>query len=146
MRYLHERVASTEAFKRVIGGTGGNHKSKGQNPFELNKVCFQEFETVFRRRVMKMKTKVRPYTCKRNRWNRYLKLTVFRHRNVNGTLLQQELHSATAITISTQIVINPFHAVDQYTCRPIVCVTLGERHFSDRKEWTTEHLHLTRNK
>ena len=48
-----------------------------------------------------------------------MKIDILRHRNANGTLLQQELHSATAITISTQTARIPFHAVGQYACRPI---------------------------
>ncbi|GFV79771.1 transposable element Tcb2 transposase [Trichonephila clavipes] len=41
--------------------------------------------------------------------DRYLVLTARRHRNMNGTLLQQHLRSATETTVSTQTVRNRLH-------------------------------------
>ncbi|GFW45147.1 transposable element Tcb2 transposase [Trichonephila clavipes] len=41
--------------------------------------------------------------------DRYLVLTARRHRNMNATLLQQHLHSATGTTVSTQTVRNQLH-------------------------------------
>ncbi|GFW10344.1 transposable element Tcb2 transposase [Trichonephila clavipes] len=46
--------------------------------------------------------------------DRYLVLTARRHRNMNATLLQQHLRSATGTTFSTQPVRNRFHGVDLY--------------------------------
>ncbi|GFT92778.1 transposable element Tcb1 transposase [Trichonephila clavipes] len=43
---------------------------------------------------------------------RVLVLTVRRHRNMNATLLQQHLRSATGTMVSTQTVRNRFHGVD----------------------------------
>ncbi|GFW73724.1 transposable element Tcb2 transposase [Trichonephila clavipes] len=43
--------------------------------------------------------------------DRYLVLTVRRHRNMNATLLQQHLRSSTGTTVSTQTVQNRLHGV-----------------------------------
>ncbi|GFX05486.1 transposable element Tcb2 transposase [Trichonephila clavipes] len=43
--------------------------------------------------------------------DRYLVLTALRHRNMNATLLQQHLRSATGTTVSTQTVRNRLHGV-----------------------------------
>ncbi|GFX19772.1 transposable element Tcb2 transposase [Trichonephila clavipes] len=47
----------------------------------------------------------------------YLVLTARRHRNMNATLLQQHLRSATGTTVSTQTVRNRLHGVDLYIIR-----------------------------
>ncbi|GFT19422.1 transposable element Tcb2 transposase [Trichonephila clavipes] len=57
-------------------------------------------------------------------WNRFLEtgsavLMARRHRNMNATLLQQHLRSATGITVSTQTVRNRLHAVGLYARRPM---------------------------
>ncbi|GFV63057.1 transposable element Tcb2 transposase [Trichonephila clavipes] len=49
----------------------------------------------------------------------YLVLTARRHRNMNATLLQQHLRSATDTTVSTQTVRNRLHCVDLYARRPM---------------------------
>ncbi|GFW33388.1 transposable element Tcb2 transposase [Trichonephila clavipes] len=49
----------------------------------------------------------------------YLVLTARRHRNINATLLQQHLRSATGTTVSTQTVRNRLHGVDLYARRPM---------------------------
>ncbi|GFW96822.1 transposable element Tcb2 transposase [Trichonephila clavipes] len=49
--------------------------------------------------------------------DRYLVLTARRHRNMNATLLQQHLRSATGTTVSTQIVRNRLHGVGLYARR-----------------------------
>ncbi|GFX01149.1 transposable element Tcb2 transposase [Trichonephila clavipes] len=49
--------------------------------------------------------------------DRYLVLTVRRHRNMNTTLLQQHLGSATGTTVSTQTDQNRLHGVDLYAHR-----------------------------
>ncbi|GFU29292.1 transposable element Tcb2 transposase [Trichonephila clavipes] len=64
--------------------------------------------------------------------NLYLVLTARRHRNMNATLLQQHLRSATGTTVSTQTVRNRFHGVGLYARRPMVCVKLTSRHRCDR--------------
>ncbi|GFY22462.1 transposable element Tcb2 transposase [Trichonephila clavipes] len=66
--------------------------------------------------------------------DRYLVLTARRHRNINGTLLQQHLRSATGTTISTQTVQNRLHGLGLYARRPLVCVRLTSRHRCDRRE------------
>ncbi|GFW57015.1 transposable element Tcb2 transposase [Trichonephila clavipes] len=49
----------------------------------------------------------------------YLVLTARRHRNMNATLLQQHLRSATGTTVSTQTVRNRLHGVGLYARRPM---------------------------
>ncbi|GFU65791.1 transposable element Tcb2 transposase [Trichonephila clavipes] len=75
----------------------------------------------------------------------YLVLTTRRHRNMNTTLLQQHLRSATGTAVSTQTVRNRLHGVGMYARRPIVCVRLTSRHRRDRREWATEHVNWRRN-
>ncbi|GFV32523.1 transposable element Tcb2 transposase [Trichonephila clavipes] len=77
--------------------------------------------------------------------DRYLVLTARRHRNMNATLLQEHLRSATGTTVSTQTVRNRLHGVGLYARRPMVCVRLASRHRRDRREWTTEHVNWRRN-
>ncbi|GFX12759.1 transposable element Tcb2 transposase [Trichonephila clavipes] len=77
--------------------------------------------------------------------DRYLMLTVRRHRNRNATLLQQHLRSATGTTVSTQTVRNWLHGVGLYARRPMVCVRRTSRHRCDRREWATEHVNWRRN-
>ncbi|GFS69336.1 transposable element Tcb2 transposase [Trichonephila clavipes] len=52
--------------------------------------------------------------------DRFLLLTARRHRNMNATLLQQHLRSATGTTVSTQNVRNRLHGVGLYARRPLV--------------------------
>ncbi|GFV46845.1 transposable element Tcb2 transposase [Trichonephila clavipes] len=66
--------------------------------------------------------------------DRYLVLTARRHRNMNATLLQQHLRSATGTTVSTQTVRNRLHGVGMYARRPLVCVRLTSRHRRDRRD------------
>ncbi|GFX69141.1 transposable element Tcb2 transposase [Trichonephila clavipes] len=61
-------------------------------------------------------------------------LTVRRHRNMNATLLRQQLRSATGTTVSTQTVRNRLHGVCLYARRPLVCVRLTSRQRRDRRE------------
>ncbi|GFW01248.1 transposable element Tcb2 transposase [Trichonephila clavipes] len=49
--------------------------------------------------------------------DRYLVLMARRHRNMNATLLQQHLRSATGTTVSTQTVRNRLHGVGLYARR-----------------------------
>ncbi|GFV28659.1 transposable element Tcb2 transposase [Trichonephila clavipes] len=77
--------------------------------------------------------------------DRYLVLTARRHRNINATLLQQHLRSATCTTVSTQTVRNRLHGVGLYARRPMVCVRLTSRHRRDRRERATEHVNRRRN-
>ncbi|GFY16851.1 transposable element Tcb2 transposase [Trichonephila clavipes] len=70
----------------------------------------------------------------------YLVLTARRLRNMNATLLQQHLRSATGTTVSTQTVRNQLHGVGLYARRPIVCVRFTSRHRRDRRERATEHM------
>ncbi|GFW42830.1 transposable element Tcb2 transposase [Trichonephila clavipes] len=77
--------------------------------------------------------------------DRYLVLMAPRHRNMNATLLQQHLRSATGTTVSTQTVQNRLHGVGLYARRPMVCVRLTSRHRRDRREWATEHVNWRKN-
>ncbi|GFX57971.1 transposable element Tcb2 transposase [Trichonephila clavipes] len=77
--------------------------------------------------------------------DRYLVLMARIHRNMNATLLQQHLRSATGTTFSTQTVRNQLHGLGLYTHRPMVCVRLTSRHRRDRREWATEHVNWRRN-
>ncbi|GFU22879.1 transposable element Tcb2 transposase [Trichonephila clavipes] len=61
-------------------------------------------------------------------------LTAQRHRNMNATLLQQLLHSATGTTVSTQTVRNRLHGVGMYARRALVCVRLTSKHRRDRRK------------
>ncbi|GFW74586.1 transposable element Tcb2 transposase [Trichonephila clavipes] len=56
--------------------------------------------------------------------DRYLVLTTPRHRNMNSTLLQQHLRSATGTTVSTQTVLNRLHGAGLYPHRPMSPVFL----------------------
>ncbi|GFW61696.1 transposable element Tcb2 transposase [Trichonephila clavipes] len=77
--------------------------------------------------------------------DRYLVLTARRHRNMNATLFQQHLRSATGTTVSTQTVRNRLHGVGLYARRPLVCVRLTSRHRRNRRESATEDLYWRRN-
>ncbi|GFW78222.1 transposable element Tcb2 transposase [Trichonephila clavipes] len=76
--------------------------------------------------------------------DRYLVLTR-RHRNMNSTLFQQHLRSATGTTVSTQTVRNRLHGVGLYAHRSMACVRPTSRHRRDRREWATEHVNWRRN-
>ncbi|GFY32375.1 transposable element Tcb2 transposase [Trichonephila clavipes] len=69
-------------------------------------------------------------------------LTARRHRNMNATLLQHHLRSATSTTVSTQTVRNQFHGVGLYARRSMGCVRPTSRHRRDRREWATEHAYF----
>ncbi|GFV70463.1 transposable element Tcb2 transposase [Trichonephila clavipes] len=77
--------------------------------------------------------------------DRYFLLTARKHRNMNATLLQQHLLSATGSTFSIQIIRNRLYGLGLYAGRPIVCVRLTSRHRCDRREWATEHVNWRRN-
>ncbi|GFU04808.1 transposable element Tcb2 transposase [Trichonephila clavipes] len=77
--------------------------------------------------------------------DRYLVLTAQRHRNMNATLLQQHLRSATGTTVSIQTIRNWLRSVGMYARRPMVCVRLTLRHRRDCREWATEHVNWRRN-
>ncbi|GFX61437.1 transposable element Tcb2 transposase [Trichonephila clavipes] len=75
----------------------------------------------------------------------YLVLTARRHRNMNATLLQQHLRSATGTTVSIQIIRNRLYGEGLYARRLMVCVRLTSRHRRDRREWATEHVNWRKN-
>ncbi|GFW97767.1 transposable element Tcb2 transposase [Trichonephila clavipes] len=77
--------------------------------------------------------------------DRYLVLTARRHQNMNATLLQKHLRSASGTTVSTQTIRNRLHGLGLYAHRPLVCVRLTSRHRRDHREWTTEHVNWRRN-
>ncbi|GFY36476.1 transposable element Tcb2 transposase [Trichonephila clavipes] len=76
--------------------------------------------------------------------DRFLVLTARRHRNMNATLLQQHLSSATGTTVSIQTIRNRLHGLGLYARRPMVCVRLTSRHCRDCREWATEHVNWRR--
>ncbi|GFV09472.1 transposable element Tcb2 transposase [Trichonephila clavipes] len=73
--------------------------------------------------------------------DRYLVLMARRHRNMNATLLQQHLRSATG----TGTVRNGLQGVGLCARRPMVCVRLTSRHRRAHGEWATEHVNWRRN-
>ncbi|GFY18637.1 transposable element Tcb2 transposase [Trichonephila clavipes] len=75
----------------------------------------------------------------------YLVLMAWRYQNMNATLLQRHLRSATGTTVSTQTVRNRLHGVGLYARRPMVCARLTSRHRRDRREWATKHVNWRRN-
>ncbi|GFS52992.1 transposable element Tcb2 transposase [Trichonephila clavipes] len=77
--------------------------------------------------------------------DRYLVLTARRHPNMNATLFQQHLRSATGTTVSTQTVRNRLHGVGLHARQPMLCVRLTSRHRRDRREWDKEHVNWRRN-
>ncbi|GFU90906.1 transposable element Tcb2 transposase [Trichonephila clavipes] len=77
--------------------------------------------------------------------DRYLVLTARRHRDMNATLLQQHLRSATGAAVSTLTARNRLYGVGLYARRPMVCVRLTSRHRRDRRERATEHVNWRRN-
>ncbi|GFU21071.1 transposable element Tcb2 transposase [Trichonephila clavipes] len=77
--------------------------------------------------------------------DRYLVLMARKHRNMNATLLQQHLRSATGTTVSTQTVRNRLQGVGLYARRQMVCVRLTSRRRRDRREWATDHVNWRRN-
>ncbi|GFV52646.1 transposable element Tcb2 transposase [Trichonephila clavipes] len=56
--------------------------------------------------------------------DRYLVLTARRQRNMNATLVQQQLHSATGTTVSTQTVRNRLHGLGLYASRPMFRISV----------------------
>ncbi|GFW49013.1 transposable element Tcb2 transposase [Trichonephila clavipes] len=77
--------------------------------------------------------------------DRYLVLTARRHRNMNATLLQRHLRSASGTTVSTRTVRNRLHGVGLYARRRMVCVRLTSRHRRDRRDLAKEHVNWRRN-
>ncbi|GFW66082.1 transposable element Tcb2 transposase [Trichonephila clavipes] len=77
--------------------------------------------------------------------DRYFVLKARRYRNLNATLIQQHLRSATGTMVSTQNVRNWLHGVGLHARQPMVCVRLTSRHRRDRRKWATEHVNWRRN-
>ncbi|GFT23622.1 hypothetical protein TNCV_3511021 [Trichonephila clavipes] len=71
--------------------------------------------------------------------NRYLTLMPQRLRNMNGTLLQQNLCLATGTIVSTQKVQYRLHSVGAYARRPDLCVTSTERRIFIWREYLTRN-------
>ncbi|GFU37075.1 transposable element Tcb2 transposase [Trichonephila clavipes] len=131
---------------------------KGRQGWSAFSDCFVSMSTVSQRSHLTdseawrvVGRKCRPKPGQSHRWSttlnedRYLVLMARRHRNMNTTLLQQHLRSATGTTVSTQTVRNWTHGVGLYARRPMVCVRLTSRHHRDRREWATEHMNWRRN-
>ncbi|GFW71509.1 transposable element Tcb2 transposase [Trichonephila clavipes] len=75
----------------------------------------------------------------------YLVLTARRHRNMNATVLQQHLCSASGTTVLTQTVRSRLHGLGLYAHQPMVCFRLTTRHRRDHREWATGHVNWRRN-
>ncbi|GFW55960.1 transposable element Tcb2 transposase [Trichonephila clavipes] len=90
--------------------------------------CFLETESAGRRPGQGRRRLTKPNE------DRFLVLTARRHQNMNATLLQQHLRSASSTTVSTQTVRNRLHGVGLYARRSMVCVRLTSRHRCDRRE------------
>ncbi|GFX44576.1 transposable element Tcb2 transposase [Trichonephila clavipes] len=128
--HLTESVAS-----RVVGRLeGGQSQAEvaqaiGVSQSVISRICNRFLETGSAGR--------RPRQCRRRATtpneDRYLVLTARGHRNMNASLLQQHLRSATGTTVSTQAVRNRLHGVGLYARRPMVCVRLTSRHRRDRR-------------
>ncbi|GFV25868.1 transposable element Tcb2 transposase [Trichonephila clavipes] len=101
--------------------------------------CFLETESAGRRSGQGHRWATTPNQ------DRFIVLMAQRQRNMNATLLQQHLRSATGISVSTQTVRNRLHGIGLYARRQLVCVKLTLRHRRDRREWATEHVNWRRN-
>ena len=64
---------------------------------------------------------------------------------MNGTLQNQQLHSATGTTVLTQTVYNLLHAVGVCARRPMIRVTLTTRNLRAGRVWDVGHVNWTRN-
>ncbi|GFX17001.1 transposable element Tcb2 transposase [Trichonephila clavipes] len=90
-------------FWRVVGWLeGGQTQAIGVSQSVISRIWnrFLEIESADRRPRQGRRLATTPNE------DRYLVLTARRHRNMNATLLQQHLRSATGTTVSTQTVRN----------------------------------------
>ncbi|GFT88776.1 transposable element Tcb2 transposase [Trichonephila clavipes] len=139
-------LTDSEAW-RVVGRLDGGQtqaeiaQAIGVSQSVISRICNRFLETGSARR--------RPEQSRRRATtpneDRYLVLMARRYRNMNATLLQQHLRSATGTTVSTQTVRNQVHGVGLHARRPTVRVRLTSRHRRDRREWAKEHVNWRRN-
>ncbi|GFS74692.1 transposable element Tcb2 transposase [Trichonephila clavipes] len=125
---------------------GPNSSRSSASHWSVPKCDFQDLEPFLGdwKCRPKTKTKGRRQATTPNE-DLYLVLTARRNRNMNATLLQQHLRSATVTTVSTQTVRNRLHGAGLYFRRLMVCVRLTSRHRRYRREWATEHVYWRRN-
>ncbi|UYV80282.1 hypothetical protein LAZ67_18002283 [Cordylochernes scorpioides] len=71
--------------------------------------------------------------------DRYLVVTVKRHREMTAIQLSNELSSATGTRISRQTVYRRLHEGALYARRPMVCIPLTSAHRRARLNWCLEH-------
>ncbi|GFU80794.1 transposable element Tcb2 transposase [Trichonephila clavipes] len=122
MSTMSQRSHLTDSEARIVVGRleGGQTQAEvaqaiGVSQSVISRICsrFLETESVGRRPGQGRRRATTP-----NEY-RYLVLTARRHRNMNASLLQQHLHSATGTTVSTQTVRNRLHGVGLYARRPL---------------------------
>ncbi|GFV30232.1 transposable element Tcb2 transposase [Trichonephila clavipes] len=137
--FLRRGVRKWERGREIIKLTSASPLYAHNHSGVPNKLCFrQSARDAGRRSGQGRRRATTPNE------DRYLVLTARRHRNMNATLLQLYLRSATGTTVSTQTVRNRLHGVGLYARRPTVCVRLTSRHHRDRREWATEHVNWRR--
>ncbi|UYV83102.1 hypothetical protein LAZ67_22002217 [Cordylochernes scorpioides] len=71
--------------------------------------------------------------------DRYLVVTVKRHREMTAIQLSNELSSATGTRISRQTVYRRLHEGALYARRPMICIPLTSAHRRARLNWCLEH-------
>ncbi|GFV38329.1 transposable element Tcb2 transposase [Trichonephila clavipes] len=133
--FQRSHLTDSEAWRVVGRLEGGQTQAEvaqaiGVSQSEISRIWnrFLETESVDRRPGQDRRRATTPNE------DRFLVLTAPRHRNMNTTLLQLHLRSATGTTVSTQTVRNRLHGVGPYARRSLVCVRLTSRHRSDRRE------------
>ncbi|GFX61707.1 transposable element Tcb2 transposase [Trichonephila clavipes] len=116
----HDRSSGREAWRVVGRIEGGQAQAEvaqaigvSQNVISRIWNRFLEAESADRRPGQGRRRATTPNE------DRYLVLTARRHRNMNATLLQQHLRSATGTKVSTQTVRNRLHGVGLYAHRPL---------------------------
>ncbi|GFX17781.1 transposable element Tcb2 transposase [Trichonephila clavipes] len=120
MMYQRSHLTDSEAWRVVGRLEGGQTQAKvaqaiGVSQSVISRIskCFLETGSAGRRPGQGRR---RATTSSEDR---YLVLMARSHRNMNATLLQQHLCSATGTRVSTQTVRNRFHGVGLYARRPM---------------------------
>ncbi|GFW94896.1 transposable element Tcb1 transposase [Trichonephila clavipes] len=136
-------LTDSEAWRVVGRLEGGQTQAEVAQAIECQKCDFQDLEPFLETGSAGRRPRQGRRRATTPNKDRYLdRFSARRHRNMNATLLQQHLRSATGTTVSTQTVRNRLHGVGLYDRRPMECVRLTSRHRSDRREWATEHAYF----
>ncbi|GFU58203.1 transposable element Tcb2 transposase [Trichonephila clavipes] len=106
---------SAETFEDMGQVEGGQTQAEGAQTIGVSQSVISR---IWNRFLENGSAGRRPGHCRRRATtpneDRYLVLTARRHRNMNATLLQHHLRSATDTTVSTQTVRNRLHGVGLY--------------------------------